>query len=307
VPRVADAYLDCVAYCYPSQADAEHGKQSGGCGFLLAVPLGAKDLRSEFDAFFVDSSAADIWAGLPHLYAVTNWHVAKDSPFLRLTLRNGGQYIIDGTKLWQQHPDSDLAVLLIPWDYQWPFVKQLSLIPCSNLITEGSMRQIDVGIGDDTFCVGRFINHDGRQQNIPVARFGNIAMMPSRVYITGSRMQTCFLIESRTLPGYSGSPVFLRIPLWELMESSGSRAGLYRFITKTDATKTQGTPALTWLLGIVVGFGTGAKAENTGMMEVIPSWLLLDFLSSAQLIAQRQQEAEERQSWIAAAPAAQSD
>src|SRR5438876_12389505 len=68
-----------------------------------------------------------------------------------------------------------------------------------------------MGIGDEVFMVGRFINHEGTQQNKPSVRFGHIAMMPGEPITnpkTGFR-QNCYLVDCRSMGGYSGSPVFV--------------------------------------------------------------------------------------------------
>jgi hypothetical protein len=50
--------------------------------------------------------------------------------------------------------------------------------------------------------------HEGRQKNSPTARFGNIAQMPNEPVIIKRFEQECFLVEARSIGGYSGSPVF---------------------------------------------------------------------------------------------------
>ena len=60
--------------------------------------------------------------------------------------------------------------------------------------------------------VGRFIAHDGKEENQPLARFGNIAMMPRESVLDGREMLVeAYLVEIRSLPGFSGSPVILHV------------------------------------------------------------------------------------------------
>lgn len=70
-----------------------------------------------------------------------------------------------------------------------------------------------VGPGDDVFVVGRFINSQGKLRNIPSVRFGNIAQMPLKPIeqgrVFGEFQQESFLVEARSISGFSGSPVFL--------------------------------------------------------------------------------------------------
>lgn len=69
-----------------------------------------------------------------------------------------------------------------------------------------------IGPGDDVARLGRFITHDGRQRNKPLARFGNIAMMHDNaepIEIAPGRHQVGLLVECRSLSAFSGSPVFV--------------------------------------------------------------------------------------------------
>jgi hypothetical protein len=109
---------------------------------------------------------------------------------------------------WTKHRDGDdVAALPLRCAYQEMAVAAVEL---GNFITPNIVHREDVGIGDDAFMVGRFINHEGRQQNAPTVRFGSIAMMPNEKITSPYGIdQESFLVEVRSLPGYSGSPVFL--------------------------------------------------------------------------------------------------
>src|SRR5690242_19188032 len=39
VPRIEDAFLQCVVYLYPDRPSACAGKQAGGSGFLVGLPV----------------------------------------------------------------------------------------------------------------------------------------------------------------------------------------------------------------------------------------------------------------------------
>src|SRR5207237_1083251 len=73
-----------------------------------------------------------------------------------------------------------------------------------------------VGVGDDIYMIGRFVNHEGRAKNTPSARFGNISMMPGEAIEIGhgSTPQESFAVELRSMCGYSGSPVFVEMSGW---------------------------------------------------------------------------------------------
>lgn len=47
-------------------------------------------------------------------------------------------------------------------------------------LTAEEVRELNVGPGDECYMVGRLATHGGRLTNSPVARFGNIALMPTK-------------------------------------------------------------------------------------------------------------------------------
>jgi hypothetical protein len=108
-----------------------------------------------------------------------------------------------------------------------------------------------------------------------------------------------YLVETHTISGYSGSPVFLHVP----------RRG--RRMIHPDAKPEM--PPGTWLLGIDWGHlvtyedvykkdengnptkKTEYKAQTTtGMMCVSPAWHLLDLLNDPALVADRDRIAMEK-------------
>src|SRR5438445_660680 len=65
-------------------------------------------------------------------------------------------------------------------------------------------------VGGTGFLLGWFISHSSKQTNQPLARFGNIAMMPGEKVVDGRGLRVeAYLVEMRSLSGYSGSPVFV--------------------------------------------------------------------------------------------------
>ena len=156
-----------------------------------------------------------------------------------------------------------------------------------DLMTQG------VGIGDDVFVVGRFINHEGRQKNSPTARFGCIAQMPNEPVKVDNFDQECFLVEARSIGGYSGSPVF-----WHVLPFAG---GAYR-----PKTNMQIGPLLLGVeLGYIYDWNPVCDAagdpinratpharqvqENSGMMIVVPAWKLTELLHEDKVVAKRKE------------------
>jgi hypothetical protein len=167
-------------------------------------------------------------------YVVTVKHVAQsigDAPFLlRLNRVDGGSDNVnvdldmgDGPQItWYGHPTDetvDLAVSAFPYDLQ-EMGFDAKAIPEVMLADSGKLTSEFVGIGDVTYTVGLFRLLAGETRNLQVVHSGSIALLPSdeRVPVQdwdqpqsgGSKYVEAFLVESQSLEGLSGSPVFVR-------------------------------------------------------------------------------------------------
>lgn len=193
MPRIHDLFADCVVYIYSSIADARSGARTGGSGFLTFVP------------FAVNTN----WG---EAYIVTNRHViqAANAPIVRVNRKDGAvEFLSTSQDQWHFHPDGDDVAAHV-LEAAVPRDLKTYVVNVKDFLTVQTMTKDDVGIGDDAFMVGRFINHEGRQQNTPAVRFGNIAMMPKEKIASPEGLaHESFLVETRSLPGYSGAPVFL--------------------------------------------------------------------------------------------------
>jgi hypothetical protein len=74
------------------------------------------------------------------------------------------------------------------------------------------LQGLGVGPGDEVFMVGRFVSREGKEKNTPAVRFGSLAMVPRESF--GEEQVSSgehFLVNCRSIFGYSGSPVFVFI------------------------------------------------------------------------------------------------
>lgn len=252
MPRVPDEFLECVVYLYPSIPAAEAGERVGGTGFIVRV----------------DERGTDFY------YVITNKHVIeKGNCTVRFnnTARAHEAYEYD-ERNWIKARNADLAMYLIPD----PDPTRLDLRPVTvgQFITREKIARLDIGIGDEVFFAGRFINAEGTDRNRPSLRFGTIAQVATDV-IDG---EESFLVEGRSIPGYSGSPVFVY-----------TLAGTPRSVVSSGL-PTQGYGP--FLLGVdwshIYDY-VDAKDDrgnalqfkirsNSGMMGVIPVWKLQELL-----------------------------
>jgi hypothetical protein len=229
MPRIPDVLLESVVYLFADEAGAKAGHGAGGTGFLIDYPG---------------------TGGTRHTYVVSNIHVVRNGcTTLRLNRRKGGAAVtvIVPSETWCDHGDGDdVCVAAIELDQTDWAVKAL---PWEDFCpTDDRLDELNVGIGDDVLMIGRFVGHTGKQSNEPVARFGNIARMDEGERVKDGRglLVDAFLVEMRSLPGYSGSPVFVVIG-----------AGSYRGVYGTDKAAKM-MPFYSEAIGLL-GIDTGHK------------------------------------------------
>jgi hypothetical protein len=146
--------------------------------------------------------------------------------------------------------------------------------------TRDRVTELNAGVGDEIVMFCRFVTVCGQQINAPLARFGNIAMMPGELITDNRGLRVeAFLIEMRSMSGFSGSPVFVFMG-----------PGTYRGDKKM-------MPFYTETIGLV-GIDTGhiaitnsviseidkqpvdhwRVAQNSGVAIVTPVWKIADVL-----------------------------
>jgi len=201
--RLPDEVKKCVVFIGRKELDSKTHLENivyGGTGFFVGVPTQV--------------------LGAPILYLVTAAHVAKkinDCQFcIRANTKAGKSkiYWIDaGVDLqWWYHPtDPTVDVAVLEWapppevDYRY--------IPEPMFLYPATMDIKGIGVGDDVFITGLFSFVAGVEKNLPVVRTGNLAMVPSERVPSKKWHKDgleAYLIESRSIGGLSGSPVFVQ-------------------------------------------------------------------------------------------------
>ena len=271
VLRVPDFIASCSVYLYRSNEDAVTGSRVGGSGLILGIP----------SRVFPE----DFW-----LYAVTNRHVIeKGNSVIRVNRRDGGVTIVDLRPTeWVTHPEQDVAAAPVSLS---AILHQVDFVTSAMLLTRDIMIKHDVGPGDDTFLVGRFVYADGGVRNQPSIRFGRISMNPGQPVRTSTgHLQESFLVECHSIGGYSGSPVFV------YFHPFSSRDTPYPNLRKGEYP--------VYLLGIDYGHlptklpvvdknmephpeGWGV-IQNSGLMGVVPAWHIIDLLNVEEFVKYRE-------------------
>lgn len=264
--QIPEEIKKCVVFvCYKSTNEMK----LAGTGFFVGVPLEVEGTV------------------LNHIYLITARHIidaiekrsSDKTVYLRMNLNDGGATFV-GTKIdeWRFHPkESNADVAALSWA---PPLKTFDLryIGTELAVTEDIINKENIGVGDDVFLVGLFVNHFGSKQNLPIIRVGNIASMPEEKVYTDYGGIDAYLVEARSIGGLSGSPVFAFI-------------GAMRRIGGDTHLGREG-PLFYWL-GLMHGHFELSKLEldnlgedsltntkiNTGIAIVVPTWKILEVIN----------------------------
>lgn len=279
---IPSVFLQLIIYIYPTVdlANAGDTSQGGGTGFLAEVK--SDDTKHEYT------------------YAVTNAHVIDGIRSLGLTtcaIRfNTVDDKVDTIEVdldsWKLHPKGDdLAIYLLEPSQHWRHTAvnigslakpvllhgklssgsdqpERALIP-QTPTEQGVQRWIEVpkiGIGDETITIGMYGQHAGKSYNLPVARFGHISMLPFEPVYQDDRdfWQDSFLVETHSIGGLSGSPVFVQTQM-HIKEK------------REDGSSTKYQDKV-FVIGIDWGHFNQTNGLPSGMMGVVPAWKLHELL-----------------------------
>jgi len=274
MPKIPDALAESVVYMFPDRKAAEDGERLGGTGFLVNV-----------------ISESDRYPGRIHLYVVTANHVVDDahpgidseSTVVRVNTGKGDAVIIESLKAdWILDPGNDLAVYTLPFPYEVP--AWAHSVCAEDFIRKESCGPGRLGLGEDCFVLGRFVEQQGQAQNTPCARFGHIAMMPGAVEHDYGHAIESFMVDIRNIqPGYSGSPVFWYGP--PRPNAADKRAVDPYLLGVCWGMHPRHDYLLDAITGEVI---KGLRVLRTsGTMTVTPAWKLIDILVRPEVVAER--------------------
>ena len=160
--------------------------------------------------------------GVPHL--ITCRHIAEwigSDPFL---IRVGAVNLPVDMVRWYYHSDPNVDVAVTPFVFPQPQERfDYVFIDSRNAMWSRPRLTDNIGNGDFCYTLGLFRVLAGAARNMPVVHFGSIARMPRHdedepVPIKDWRdpdgkrtiMVEAFLVQSDSLGGLSGAPVFVR-------------------------------------------------------------------------------------------------
>lgn len=278
--RVPQTWLDGVFYLYPDGRSAEADELAGGCGFLLGWPI-AEDSQDFL------------------LFAVTNRHVVDQGSWtVRLNGKPSGLTCIETNDAeWIFAENSDLAIRPMALSQNQ---HRFNFITNTWLLDRAWYTALNIGPGDECLSIGRFVGHAGKNSNNPVVRFGQISQNPIEPVLMDGQPQECFLVESRSIGGYSGSPVFVHLDKEYYRDDINGR------VAPDGTTLGRGRfPTGPFLLGVNCAMiklwdrvcdaskqvlQTGFQVPmNTGMMAVVPAWHIIQLMEAPAVTALRRE------------------
>lgn len=269
--RITDKVLKCAVFL----GTMENGKfVSLGTAFL--VNKAHKDYGFQY---LVTAQHNIIQAGTRPLH-------------VRVNRLNGRAEVLDEIPpdLWIHHPESakrfvDVAAISItlPIDiYDVAFIKD------SDLWSREKVAERDIGVGEELFYPGLFHHHSGEQKNLPVMRTGILAAMPSEPVQTTRGPVEAYLMESRSIGGHSGSPVFANLLAHRAYYSD-------KTVALPHPMEDQRYPVLgllrSYFKAADEGLSTEGRADdlslNSGISTIIPAWEITAILDQEAQIEAR--------------------
>lgn len=198
-------------------------------------------------------------------------------------------------QLWESHPDGDDVAArylgAVPHTSYW-WVPDWMLIEREDIAPPGP------GPGDECFMVGRYINHEDRQFDQPVVRFGNLAMLPEPVAQRGRGgfQQESFLVDMRSVAGFSGSPVTVFYERQDWRKEGAMLRVPHDF-------HMSGVVDKSWLLGVdwghlsvsedIIEDGKRKKVKvKSSMAAIVPAWKIAELLDIVEGIVKPREQAE---------------
>jgi hypothetical protein len=201
---------------------------------------------------------------------------------------------------WIEHPKGhDVAILPIIGRNDPPEMEVVSVSP-GMFVAEHDVRINLVGVGDEVYLIGRFINHEGKVRNTPSARFGNISMMPGEPIYIDARTppQESFAVEIRSMCGYSGPPVFVHTNTARNYRPSAMGPDALLGIHWGNISEPWRVETKIVKQSTLAALAANEKEvdlvyANTGMNGVVPAWRLMELLEMPKIKSIRNREEKE--------------
>ncbi|MER8451533.1 serine protease [Mesorhizobium sp. M1428] len=227
-------------------------------------------------------------------FVITAKHVidlAGSQAVIRLNRKEREPIVLPLNHMKLVDPIHDLAVISIAL----PDAMDQFCLPLGRAVHLDELeRKWRPDLGDEVATVGLYSSHHGVTRNVPVVRIGNIARMPDDELVRSNSggYISAYLVETKSILGLSGSPVFVNVPRVRF-DQNGSMQTL------------RGARITEFPIGVMIGYHLVRSAEdqiavphnedadpgpdtderNTGFAVVVPIERVFDLLEKRELVA----------------------
>jgi hypothetical protein len=138
------------------------------------------------------------------------------------------------------------------------------------------------------FAIGLFTSFSGQNRHFPIARIGNLAMLPTeRIPVQDFDPMEVYLAEGRSIGGLSGSPVFVRQTInTTIADPNGKQVPF----AGTGPIHFLGLIHGHWNLPVSLEKSSKAEAVNMGISIVVPAYKIAEVLNHPELVEQRKRQ-----------------
>jgi len=161
----------------------------------------------------------------PFIYLVTARHLVRPTSrgieehsverpvHVRFPRRNRLPLVIEMARVdWVPHADPRVDVCVAEFDLRrWDADGDLQITTLeypSIALDDSRAGHFGFGIGSEIFIPSVFVGHEGELTNLPIVRLGSVAAMATAPVRNASPTKRAYLIETHSLGGTSGAPVF---------------------------------------------------------------------------------------------------
>jgi hypothetical protein len=270
--------LKCVVFLgYKDQDEKFH---FAGSAFWVSR-AGPEDIKNEYRPAYLVTAA--------HVIDKVQTSGVGNRVWVRINTKGGNQDSFD-TPLasWRGHSDGnvDIAVMKIGvgdnFDHAtWPL--ELCVINSEFDTPESGNRKIE--LGDEISFAGLFYPRPGQRRNLPIVRIGTVAALREEPVLgREGRPMDVYLVESQSIGGLSGSPVFI-----DVRTAQTTSPPEWGYTPRADEAS---SPVRFRLLGLIHGhFGIDDVADaiaddgkekihiNMGIAMVVPAEKILETLA----------------------------
>jgi hypothetical protein len=285
-------------------ADDPDNPQWRAKGYFLAVPDSIVNVTSELPA-----SRFMVTHHFPFRFLATARHVAEklegEEFLLRVNKKGGGVAIIRGhadTKWWYHPTDKnhvDAAITMFAPDLFGEF--DIFTVHINIFADDDRIREFNIGPGDEVFMPGLFTKITNTSQNVPIVRLGNLAMMPGERIPFANGMVDAYLVESRSIGGLSGSPVFVRETVQVRGVPPNIAFNTNRHMLPKDLQVVMSGLGRIYFLGSMIGHWEAAtgllvserEAVNMGISPIVPAQKIKEILTQSGVLEMVKKVTEE--------------